>query len=84
MLHREELVCQAVVELVSDYLEGALTARQRRRFERHLAVCPHCVAYLGQMRETLRLTGQLAPEDLSPEVADDFREIFRRWSGERD
>ena len=32
-----ELVCQQVVELVTDYLEGALSEADRRRFERHLA-----------------------------------------------
>ncbi len=83
MLRRQELVCQQVVELVSDYLEDALSPRDRRRFERHLAICPHCTVYLAQMHETLRLTGRLVPEDLAPEVADEFTEIFRRWSAER-
>jgi anti-sigma factor RsiW len=84
MLRRSELVCQEVVELISDYLDDVLSARDRRRLERHLDGCPHCTAYLAQMRETLRLTGRLMPEDLSPEMGDEFSEIFRRWSAERD
>ena len=78
-LRTPELVCIEVVELVTDYLEGALSRRDRRRFERHLAGCPHCTEYLAQMRETLRLTGRLVPEDLDPEVEQEFTELYRRW-----
>ena len=79
-----ELACQEVVELISDYLEDALSTRDRRRLEHHLAGCPHCTAYLAQMRETLRLAGTLKPEDLTPEMTEEFSEIFRRWSAERE
>ena len=81
-LRTPELVCIEVVELVTDYLEGALSRRDRRRFERHLAGCPHCTEYLAQMRETLRLTGRLVPEDLDPEVEQEFTELYRRWRDE--
>jgi anti-sigma factor RsiW len=73
------LVCQEVVELVTDYLEGALSRSDRRRFEAHLADCPHCTEYLAQMRVTIRLTGRLGPDDLSPEMQDDLGELYRRW-----
>ena len=53
-----DLVCQQVVELVTDYLEGALSPAEHRRFEAHLAGCPHCTEYLAQMRETIRLAGR--------------------------
>jgi len=82
-LRRHELVCVEVVELVTDYLEGALSRRDRRRFERHLAGCPHCTEYLAQMRQTLRLTGRLVPEDLSPEMQREFTAIYRRWRDEQ-
>jgi anti-sigma factor RsiW len=84
VLRRREFVCQEVVELITDYLEDALSPRDRRRLERHLAGCPHCTAYLAQMRETLRLTGRLEPEDLSPEMQDEFTDVFRRWNSERE
>jgi anti-sigma factor RsiW len=77
-----EIPCQEVVELITDYLEGALSRRDRRRFEHHLAGCPHCTAYLQQMRETLRLTGRLVPADLSPEMRREFGEIYERWQAE--
>ena len=81
-LVRHELVCQEVVELVTDYLEDALSRRDRRRFERHLAGCPHCTEYLAQIRETIRLTGRLVPADLSPQMREDFGELLRRWRDE--
>jgi anti-sigma factor RsiW len=79
LLGRGDLVCQEVVELVSDYLEGTLSRSQRRRFDRHLAGCPHCTQYLAQMRETVRLAGRLVPEDLSPQMREEFTELYRRW-----
>lgn len=79
---RGELVCQEVVELVTDYLEGALSRSQRRRLEAHLAGCEHCTEYLEQMRATIRLTGRLRAEDLTPEMQEELTEIYRRWRSE--
>lgn len=77
---RSPLACQQVVELVSTYLEDALSARDRRQFEAHLRRCPHCTEYLDQMRTIIRLTGSLAPEDLSPEIQDEFVALFHQWN----
>jgi anti-sigma factor RsiW len=82
LLRPAEIPCQQVVEMISDYLEDALPARERRRLENHLAGCPHCTAYLAQMRETLRLTGRLVPEDLSPQMEQEFSDVYRRWRSE--
>ena len=84
LLLRRDLVCQQAVELVTDYLEGALSQRARRRFEAHLAGCPHCTEYLAQMRETIRLAGRLEPEDLTSEQRDEFVELYRRWRSGRE
>jgi hypothetical protein len=54
----------------------------RRRFEAHLAGCPHCTEYLAQMRETISLTGRLEPEDLTPQMRDEFTDLYRRWRSE--
>ena len=82
LLPRRDLVCQQAVELVTDYLEGRLSRADRRRFERHLAGCPHCTEYLAQMRETIRLAGRLEPEDLSPHMRAEFVDLYRRWRAE--
>ncbi len=85
MLRRKnELVCKQMVELITDYLEGALSRSQRRRFEAHLAGCEHCAEYLEQMRATMRLTGRLRAEDLTPEMQEDFTALYRRWRSEGD
>ncbi len=78
-LSRNELVCQQVVELVTDYLQGGLSRSQRRRFEAHLAGCEHCSEYLEQMRATIALTGRLRAEDLTPEMRDEFSALYRSW-----
>lgn len=79
---RRDLVCQEAVELVTDYLSGALSRAARRRFESHLAGCPHCTEYLAQMRTTIRLAGQITPEDLTLEMRDEFIALYRRWRSE--
>ena len=73
------LVSRDAVELMSDYLEGSLSRRDRRRLEKHLAGCEHCSAYLEQMRVTIAASGVVAPEDLEPEALDDLVEIFRKF-----
>jgi anti-sigma factor RsiW len=78
----EDLACQEVVELITDYLEGSLSRRDRARMEHHLAGCPDCTAYLKQMRTTIRLTGTLSTSDLTPEMREDFGELYRRWREE--
>jgi anti-sigma factor RsiW len=84
LLHRRDLVCQQAVELVTDYLEGTLSRSARRRFEAHLAGCPHCTEYLAQMRETIRLAGRVEPEDLAPQAREDIIDLYRRWRADQD
>ncbi len=79
---RRDLVCRQVVELVTDYLEGALSPAQQRRFEAHLAGCPHCTEYLAQMRATISLSGMLTPDDLTPQMRAEFIEVYRRWQAD--
>ncbi len=83
LLRPRDLPCQQVVELVTDYLEGNLSRSARRRFEAHLAGCPHCTEYLAQMRETISITGRLVPEDLTPQMRDEFVDLYRRWQSEQ-
>jgi anti-sigma factor RsiW len=76
------IVCVEFVELVTDYLEDALPARERRAFEHHLERCDGCTAYLAQMRETRRLTGRLEL-DAVPET-ERLLEAFRAYQAGRD
>jgi anti-sigma factor RsiW len=78
------LTCQQLVELVTDYLDGALPPRERKRFERHIGGCPHCTAYLQQLQVTLGELGELHEEDVAPEVRDELLEAFRGWRADAD
>jgi anti-sigma factor RsiW len=73
------LVCQQAVELMSDYLEGALSRRDRRRLEKHLAECDACTAFLEQLRVTIAASGVVTPDDLSSEALNTLTELFERY-----
>jgi anti-sigma factor RsiW len=76
---RGDVTCQQAAGLVTDYLEDALTARQRRRFEAHLAGCVHCPEYLAQMRATIALARPITPEDLTPQMQAELIGLYRQW-----
>jgi anti-sigma factor RsiW len=80
LLRRRVIVCQEWVELVTDYLEGALPRHVRKAIDRHLAACPHCTEYLAQMRRTIELTGHLHADDVPDEVIDVLMQVFRDQS----
>ena len=82
MILTKPIPCREMVELVTDYLEGALSRREHRRFERHIAGCDGCSAYLEEMRRTLRVLGRLDEETISPEARDALLHAFRDWSAE--
>ena len=71
--------CQEFVELVTEYLEGALGPSERVRFEAHIDHCDGCTEYLEQFRETIEVVGHLPPEALDPAAEAKFLEVFRDW-----
>jgi anti-sigma factor RsiW len=77
------LECREFVELVTDYLEGALPAAERARFDAHIAVCAGCGTYLEQMRQTIRATGELTEESVPQPAMDELLRLFRGWKAER-
>ncbi|HUH80998.1 MAG TPA: zf-HC2 domain-containing protein [Solirubrobacteraceae bacterium] len=74
-----QMSCRELVTLVTEYLEGTLGARDRRRFERHIRGCDGCTTYLEQMRETIRLAGTLSERDVSPRAREELLAAFRDW-----
>jgi anti-sigma factor RsiW len=73
------LSCRELVELVTAYLEGALSIADRMRFDNHIAGCDGCSTYLDQMRRTIELTGTLRSDDVSPEARSALLHAFRSW-----
>jgi predicted anti-sigma-YlaC factor YlaD len=78
--NEEELACQELVEIVSNYLEGALPEADRKRFDAHLEICEGCRRYLDQMRTTIRVVGSLTEDDLDPDARDQLLQLFREWN----
>ncbi len=78
------LVCRQAVELMSDYVDGGLTRRDRRRLERHLANCDACTEYLAQLRTTIAASGRVELEDLSPEVLDGLVDLYRQFRADEE
>ena len=76
---RRAIVCRQAVALMTDYLDGTLTGRDRARLEAHLAECPHCSEYLAQLRITVDALGRAEPEDLPDEALDELVGLYRRW-----
>ena len=73
----DDLVCVEVVELVTDYLEGALPPSVARRLERHLETCPGCTEYLEQMRAVAGSLGGLREASIPPALRDALLAAFR-------
>jgi anti-sigma factor RsiW len=82
---RRSLTCQELVELVTDYTEGALPPAERRRFERHVAACAGCATYVEQMAAIPPLVRAAAQPStgLPPEAELSLLHAFRSWHDER-
>ncbi len=74
-----DFTCRDMVELMNDYLEGALSQADSSRFEAHLSICDPCARYLEQIRESVTLTGKLTEVSVPQPVRDDLLETFRGW-----
>jgi anti-sigma factor RsiW len=75
----QDLTCQELVELVTDYLEGTLAPAERARFDAHIASCTNCRRYLDQMRRTIATLPRLTEETIQPEARETLLQAFRKW-----
>jgi anti-sigma factor RsiW len=77
------MTCREVVELMTDYLEGALSVADNARFEEHIAGCDGCTAYLAELRTTRKVLGKLAEEPIPEGVEAELMKAFRNWKSTR-
>ena len=77
------IACQDVVELVTEYLDGALDHATRVELEAHLALCAGCDIYLEQMRDTIARLGRVPVETLSEQAQAELVAVFRAMYGRR-
>jgi anti-sigma factor RsiW len=75
----DHITCQEVVELVNDYLEGALPPDETELFEQHLSFCQGCESYVEQLRTTVATVGRIGEEDISPDTRQRLLDAFRGW-----
>ncbi len=70
--------CREFTEFLHEYLFDNLPAVERAEFEKHLAECPWCVAYLDSYRKTVQLeqTALSTAED-GPPPADAPEELIQ-------
>ena len=74
-----KLTCQEFVELVTDYLESALLSDKVEQIEEHLADCPGCQAYLGQVRQSVGLLRHLSSQPVLPATKQELLQVFQNW-----
>jgi anti-sigma factor RsiW len=77
-----DLNCDELVELVTDYLDGALEAETDGRVADHLAGCDGCTTYVDQMRQTITTLGSSPPDvELTDEARSALLAAFRQRRG---
>lgn len=79
----DKFTCEMLANLVTDYLEGALSTAESQRFEVHLQRCPPCETYLVQFRRTITACGQVNLESIDPQVKSALLSAFEDWKTSR-
>jgi anti-sigma factor RsiW len=60
------MTCRELAEFLADYLARALGPEEPAIFDRHLAECADCAAYLRSYAATVRLVKQAYDDDPVP------------------
>jgi anti-sigma factor RsiW len=79
----EHLTCREFVEILTDYLDGALEPAERADVERHLVICRGCSNYTEQMRSTIGLLSRFAGEPPQAGAPAPLLAMFLAWQAER-
>ena len=72
-----EMVCDELVSLVTEYLEGTISEADRRRFEMHVAECEWCERYVEQTRAVVAALGRMGEEPADPAALERALRAFR-------
>jgi anti-sigma factor RsiW len=81
MIGTQGLDCNEVVELITDYLEGALDPPTADQVEQHLAECPGCTVYVEQIRQMVATLGRLPGTSLPADAQARLMAAFRDFPG---
>lgn len=77
----KEIVCTSGVDLLMEYLEGALPADLRSALEAHVAGCPRCVAFIASYRQTPRILREATDVALPAGLQASLRAFLRGRRG---
>jgi anti-sigma factor RsiW len=77
--HPTDIACREVVQILTDFLEGALDEQARTRVEQHLVLCLGCSEYLRQFRATIGVTRRLSEQDIPERLKENLLDAFRHW-----
>jgi anti-sigma factor RsiW len=69
--------CDEFVELVTAFLDGALSPADEQRMTEHLSECDGCTTYLGQFRSTVDALRRLDEPRLADTTRDSLLAAFR-------
>jgi anti-sigma factor RsiW len=70
------ITCRELIDFLADYFESGLSEQQSSDFQRHLARCPSCRAYLATYEKTMR-AGKSAMRYADSAVDDAPEELIR-------
>jgi anti-sigma factor RsiW len=73
------LTCQELVELITDYVEGALDEQRHADVTRHLSECDDCLRYVSQLQQTGRVLASTPAPTLSTEDRAALLAAYREW-----
>jgi anti-sigma factor RsiW len=76
-----DLPCNQFVELVTEYLDDALTPEERARVDEHLGICEACASVLAQWRLVIEMAGELRHDEveaIDPSTRESLMTAFRR------
>jgi anti-sigma factor RsiW len=62
------MTCREAIEVLADYVEGAMPPEHAAELERHLAGCEPCRAYLATYRKTRALGAAAVRLDMPAEM----------------
>ena len=83
LINRFVASCAETRELLSDYVDGELRRRARRRVLGHLLMCRRCRAVLRSLRQTIAHLHAIGPTEPAPDSSV-AASILARVRGERD
>ena len=69
---RMPLSCKEAADFITDYVEETMSPKMRKKFEKHMAMCPNCEVYLEQYKHTILLANEAFQGDI--EIPDDLIE----------